>query len=147
MTRVLLCVLLLCQWANASTWYVSTTGTPAGTGSSGNTWDLQTAFNKIGVVIAGDTVMLRGGVYSHLPQASVPGSQEGYIFQVTVSGNSGGQITFKSLPGELARIDGSAYGGAAYGFHACARPTVTVGNSAIGVRSKKVVPLDDTRKR
>lgn len=26
-------------------------------------------------------------------------------------------------------------------------PTVTVGNSAIGVRSKKVVPLDDTRKR
>ena len=27
------------------------------------------------------------------------------------------------------------------------QPTVTVGNSAIGVRSKKVVPLDDTRKR
>ena len=26
-------------------------------------------------------------------------------------------------------------------------PTVTVGNSAIGVRSKRVVPLDDTRKR
>lgn len=27
------------------------------------------------------------------------------------------------------------------------QPTVTVGNSAVGVRSKKVVPLDDTRKR
>ncbi len=92
-------------------------------------WDLQTAFNKIGVIIPGDTVLLHDGIYTHLPQNSIPGSQEGYIFQVTVSGNSSAQITFKSAPGEWARIDGGAYGGALYGFHACARPTITVGNS------------------
>ena len=132
MIRFLLCLLIICQGAAeaANTWYVATNGTPAGTGSSGNTWDLQTAFNKIGVVLPGDTVMLRGGVYAHTPQFSVPGSQEGVIFQVTVSGSTGGQITFKSYPGELARVDGGAYGGIAYGYHACARPTVSVGNSA-----------------
>jgi len=132
MRLLLLCLLLICQGSAeaASTWFVATNGTPAGTGGSGFPWDLQTAFNKVGVVVAGDTVMLRGGIYSHLPQNNIPGSQEGYIFQVTVSGNSGAQTIFKSFPGELARIDGGAYGGATYGFHACARPTVTVGNSS-----------------
>jgi len=132
MRLLLLCLLLICQGSAeaANTWFVATNGTPAGTGGSGFPWDLQTAFNKVGVVVAGDTVMLRGGIYSHLPQNNIPGSQEGYIFQVTVSGNSGAQTIFKSFPGELARIDGGAYGGATYGFHACARPTVTVGNSS-----------------
>ncbi len=131
MIRVLLCLLLLCQGAAraANTWHVSPTGTPAGTGSSGSPFDLQTAFNKVGVIIPGDTVLLHDGIYTHLPQNSIPGSQEGYIFQVTVSGNSSAQITFKSAPGEWARVDGGAYGGVAYSYHACARPTITVGNS------------------
>jgi len=132
MIRLLLCLLLLCQgsaWA-ANTWYVATNGTPIGTGSSGNPWDFQTALNKVGVILPGDLVWMRNGIYAHAPQNSIPGVQEGYIFQSTVSGTPSGQTTFRSYPGELARVDGGAFGGVAYGFHACARPTLTVGNSA-----------------
>ncbi len=142
MIRVLLYLFLLCQTAMAASWHVSPSGIPTGTGGSGSMWDLQTAFNKIGVVLAGDTVWLHGGVYSHIPQNSVPGSQEGFIFQVTVSGNLSSPITFKSAPGELARIDGGAYGGATYGYHACARPTVSVGNSGVSTYGNYVTFQD-----
>src|SRR5678815_4642625 len=131
MIRLLLCLLLFCQVASAANvGYVATTGTPTGTGSSGNPWDFQTAQNKIGTVLAGDLVWMRGGIYNHLPQNSIPGAQTGYIFQTIVSGNSSGQITFRSFPGELARVDGGAFGGATYGFNACDRPVVTIGNSS-----------------
>src|SRR4030095_1548149 len=41
--------------------YVATNGTPAGNGSIGKPWDLQTALNKTVSIPPGATVYIRGG--------------------------------------------------------------------------------------
>jgi hypothetical protein len=52
--------------ARAAQYYAATTGSPAGSGSIGDPWDLQTALNggkPTGTLLPGDTVWVRGGLY------------------------------------------------------------------------------------
>ncbi len=81
----LLCFSLLplafCLTARAASWYASPTGLPGNTGAIGSPWDLQTAFNKQTTIHPGDTLFLRDGIYTHAPQGTVVGSNEGWIFQ------------------------------------------------------------------
>ena len=76
---------------SAATYYVSTTGNDNGAGSMSNPWKtIQKAAN---VMVAGDTVLIRGGVYM------------GQVI-VSTSGASGAYITYKNYNGEEVIIDG-----------------------------------------
>jgi hypothetical protein len=110
------------------TYYVSPLGSPGNSGDIGSPIDLQTAFSASSRVLPGDLVWLRGGTYTHAPQGVASGN-EGFIFQVTVSGVAGANIVFRGYPGEQARIDGGAFGGGALAYHATARPVIKVGDS------------------
>ncbi|HEV8400739.1 MAG TPA: right-handed parallel beta-helix repeat-containing protein [Gemmatimonadales bacterium] len=75
-------------------YYVATTGTPGGDGSTADPWDLQTALNGgSGSVQPGDTIWLRDGRYAG-------------AFVSTLAGTSGAPIIVRQYPGERARIDG-----------------------------------------
>src|SRR5512140_571377 len=73
--RLLLALLLIAAFTPTTAvrasnqWFVSTSGSPSGDGSSANPWDLNTALNQPAVVHAGDTIWLRGGVY-HAPSTN-----------------------------------------------------------------------------
>jgi hypothetical protein len=72
--------------------FVSTTGSPSGDGTLNNPWDLTTALNHPAAVQPGDTIWLRGGTYT--------GGQKSYL-----TGNAVNEITVRSYPGELAKLD------------------------------------------
>jgi len=76
--------------------YVSATASPQGDGSIGNPWPMKVALAHPGVVNAGDTIWLRGGLYWGR-------------FSSALSGNPGNPIVVRSYPGEWARIDGFAH--------------------------------------
>jgi len=116
---------LLVTSSLASQFYVSPTGTAASSGSIGSPWDLQTALNHPAAVKPGDTIWLRAGVYTHLPQGVVTGG-EGYIFFSKLTGTAASPIIVQGYPGERATIDGGAFGGSVYGFHANARATIEI---------------------
>lgn len=107
-------------------WYASPSG--AGSGTLASPFDLQTAFDSL-LILPGDTIWLRGGIYTHLPQGVVTGN-EGYIWRVTISGTLTAPITIRSYPGEKARLDGGEYSAGIYAFHADSRPVVSFGSSA-----------------
>lgn len=107
--------------------YASPVGSPAAAGTIIDPWDLQTAFDKT-TLQPGDTVWLRAGTYTHSPQGVITGN-EGYIFQISISGSTAGQITFRGYPSERASIDGGAFAAGIFAYHANTRPTVNVGNS------------------
>jgi len=112
----------------ANFWFASTTGLSGNTGAIGSPWDLQTALNKTATILPGDTLYLRGGIYTHAPQSTGPGN-EGYIFEVTLTGTAANRITIRSYTGESARLDGGIVAAVlndGYG-HAVARPTLLVG--------------------
>jgi len=74
--------------------YVSPSGTPSGPGTLGQPYDLGTALSgQVGE--AGDTFLLRGGNY---PLGHV---------DARIQGAPGRPITFRQMPGEKARVDGS----------------------------------------
>ena len=75
-------------------WYVSPSGTPAGSGSFESPWDLQTALNQPGVQ-PGDTIWLRGGTYSG-------------AFIGRLNGTPTSPIIVRQYPGERATIDGGS---------------------------------------
>jgi hypothetical protein len=78
--------------------YVTTNGTSAGDGSSGNPWDLRTALaGGKGRVHAGDTIWVRGGTYA--------GS-----FTSGLRGTASAPIVVRQYPGERATLDGAAAG-------------------------------------
>lgn len=83
--------------------FVATTGSPAGDGSFGNPWDLQTAMyggpggnvtTPAATVTPGSTVWLRGGTYTGQ-------------FVCNVIGSAGNYITYRGYPGERATINGN----------------------------------------
>ncbi len=95
--------------ADNTVWYVSPTGTSAGTGSITSPWDLQTAFTNTGKKIKpGHTVWMRGGVYG-LGGNTVFGHRWDGL-----SGTSGNQITFRNYANERAIINGSIAGSGNY---------------------------------
>lgn len=95
--RTLTLVLLGLLWAStgwAATYYVATTGNDGAAGTIGAPWlTIQKAANT---VVAGDTVNIRGGVYS------------GY-WSSSANGTAANRIAFQSYPGETAIIDGSSH--------------------------------------
>ena len=109
--------------ATAAEFYVSPSGSPSGSGSQSNPWDLQTAFDQPSVVHAGDTIWLRGGVYT------------GYYTSRLV-GTAAAPILVKQYPGERARIDGN---------HVGTQPTITVNGSYTWLWGFEVFNSDPTR--
>jgi len=88
---------LLVAWAlraGGADLYVAADGTPSGPGTLSKPYDLETALSgRAGQ--AGDTFWLRGGTYSL-----------GHV-NTRIHGASGRPITFRSMPGEQPRVDGS----------------------------------------
>lgn len=90
----LYCALILPVRIPAGNLYIATNGTPAGPGTIGQPYDLMTAISQQ-VSQPGDTFWLRGGTYIL-----------GHV-NTTIQGATGRPITFRELPGEHARINGS----------------------------------------
>src|ERR1700675_4665284 len=82
----------LASRASATSFYVAPNGSPAGTGSLSNPWDLRTALNQPSSVHPGDTIWLRGGTYSG-------------AFESFLTGSLPSPIVLRSYPGEFARLD------------------------------------------
>ena len=83
-------------------YYVAPGGTPAGSGSAEQPWDLATALAGAGGRIQpGDTVWLRGGTYRG-------------AFRTDLRGAPGGWIVFRQAAGERATIDGTLRAEGAY---------------------------------
>src|SRR2546429_292999 len=73
--------------------FIAPAGTSGGSGSISSPWDLQTAFNQPGALVAGKTVWLRGGTYGSNTE-----------FLCFVGGTQASPITLRQYPGERARI-------------------------------------------
>ncbi len=80
----------------ASSWYVSTSGTPSGDGSINNPWDLATALSHPASVKPGDTIWVRGGNYEY----------HDYITYSYLTGEPGKPIILRAYPGERATFKG-----------------------------------------
>lgn len=78
----------------AAEFFVSPRGTPVGDGSVDRPWDFQTALNHPAAVRPGDTIWLRGGLYSG-------------TFTSRLSGSAANPIVVRSYPGEWAKVDGA----------------------------------------
>src|ERR1035437_8864876 len=82
---------------SATDFYVSpagTTSTAPGTGSITNSWSLQTALSQPAAVHPGDTIWLRGGIYT--------GEFRSYLTGTALS-----PIKLRQYPGERATLDGN----------------------------------------
>src|SRR5262249_29290487 len=93
--RLLWCALLfIATTSPANDLYVATNGSPAGDGTPARPYDLTTALSGA-AGNPGDVFWLRGGTYAlgHL--------------DTKIQGAPGLPITFRPLPGERARINGS----------------------------------------
>jgi hypothetical protein len=80
--------------ANAVDLYIASNGTPSGPGTTNQPYSLATALSG-SVGAPGDTFWLRGGTY-----------KLGHI-DTRIHGAAGKPITFRQMPGESARVDGS----------------------------------------
>jgi hypothetical protein len=89
-------VTLLAQAPTGTTYYVATNGNNAGDGSMNSPW--RTVQHAADVAAAGDTVLVRGGVYNE------------YVGFRNSGDTANGPITFASYPGETAMIDGTGLG-------------------------------------
>ena len=91
---VQLCTLLT---ARAADFFVTPQGTPFGSGSALRPWDLQTALKQPGSVRPGDTIWVRGGIYS-------PRSPYASGFHSYLMGDPGKPIMVRQYPGERATL-------------------------------------------
>ena len=82
----------------AADFYVAPSGSPGGNGSIGNPWDLQTALNHPAAVQPGDTIWLRGGIYTPL----VPDCDA--CFDNRLNGTALAPIMVRQYPGERATL-------------------------------------------
>jgi hypothetical protein len=89
-------VTLLAHPGGGNTYYVATNGNDGNSGSSDAPW--RTVQHAADTAAAGDTVMVHGGVYSEHVTFSRSGSADA------------GYITFRSVPGEVATLDGTGLG-------------------------------------
>lgn len=89
---VMFSLAMLAASANAATYYVSTSGNDANNGAQSTPF--ATISHAAGIVQAGDTVYVRGGVYNGL-------------VRISSKGTSAAHIAFRAYPGELPVIDGT----------------------------------------
>lgn len=80
-----------------STFYVSTSGTPAGDGSEERPWDIRTALAFPKSVKPGDTIWIRGGKYGD--------GAAGAVLRSRLVGAPAAPIVVRAWPGERAIID------------------------------------------
>ena len=85
-------ITLLSQAASGRVYYVATSGSDTGAGTQASPF--LTIQHAADLAVAGDTVLVRQGIYTALVTPTHSGS------------SAGGYITFCSYPGELATIDG-----------------------------------------
>lgn len=101
-TSFVFCLLLGSLSATAADFYASPTGSSGGNGSVLLPWDLQTALQQpASVVKPGDTVWLRGGIYTRAKLWS--------IYRSTLMGSEGAPVTVQAVPGERVTIEGSLF--------------------------------------
>lgn len=86
---------LLPNSLQAGRFVVSPSGTQAGTGTVTKPWNLQMALNQPSAVRAGDTLMLRGGLYTG-------------TFVSRLNGTSSNPIVVRAYPNEWPTIDGGS---------------------------------------
>ena len=68
---LLVALVLTASGVRAAEFYVAPNGSPSGSGSFANPWNLQTALNQPASVHPGDTIWLRGGhLHGQLHQLS-----------------------------------------------------------------------------
>src|SRR5215207_9880141 len=89
---VLFLAVILTTQAYGRIFFAAPNGVPSNSGDQLSPWDLQTALTKNGVVMPGDTIYLRGGVYKG-------------VFTSTLEGGVALPITVRSAPGDWAVID------------------------------------------
>jgi len=89
-----LCTLLTVQ---AADFFVTPQGSPFGSGSVARPWDLQTALKQPASVRPGDTIWVRGGVYS-------PRSPYASGFHSYLMGDRAAPIVVRQYPGERATL-------------------------------------------
>jgi hypothetical protein len=83
--------------SSGSSWYVSTSGSPSGTGSISNPWDIVTALAQPAAVKPGDTIWVRGGRYG--------GGTSSSVINSTLVGTASAPIVVRAYPKERAIID------------------------------------------
>lgn len=93
--------LLFVAPASARDWHVTPRGTADGDGSLDKPLDITTALTATNRVKPGDTILLKGGTYTH-PNRS-PGS---YGFEVKLIGTPQKTIQVRAVQGERVTIDG-----------------------------------------
>jgi hypothetical protein len=92
---IALAVLLSMGELAASEFHVSPTGTPQGTGSIDEAWDLATALAPSAVVQAGDTIWIHAGTYRGGFVSRLAGTEESPI---VVRGERGARVTIDTKP-------------------------------------------------
>jgi len=132
---ILAVCLLFSTASRAATYYAATNGLAGNAGTIGSPWNLQTALSKVGIIVGGDTINLRGGSYTNVVQGYVAGGNEGVIFQINISGVYNNPIIIQSFPGEWAMLDGKAFG-PPFEYHATSRPTLEMGSSADSTKGR-----------
>lgn len=95
-------LLAVCLQTGAAEFYASPQGKPSGNGSISSPWDLQTALNHPASVRPGDTIWLRGGVYT-------ASDGEWIVFKSKLNGGYNNPITVRQYPGERAAIEGALF--------------------------------------
>lgn len=88
--------LLLCQWANAATYYIAPTGNDGNAGTI--TAPFKTLQQGVNRAVAGDTVIVRNGTYGHVNSVT-GGDSSGNNYSPVVlynSGNAQAWITIKA---------------------------------------------------
>ncbi len=98
-TVLFLSILFALPSLQATCFYTSPSASINGDGSLGNPWTLQTALDHPAVLLPGDTVWLRGGVYMHMVDAQTS-------FRCMTHGLPDAPIIFRNTPGEQAILDG-----------------------------------------
>lgn len=94
--RIILVLLLLVINVYGHDWYVATSGTTNGAGTIVDPMDIGKCLGASSPASAGDTILLRGGIYP-----------VGNSFSMLVSGSSNAPITIRSYLNERSIMDGS----------------------------------------
>lgn len=125
---LVLAFLLAAAPLRSANFYATTNG--SGSGSFGSPFALQTALSASNTIVAGDTLWLMPGSYSHSPQGYAPTSdQPGWIFKSFLLGTAVNPIWIRSFSNGVnrARLDAGAYA-TNFAFKASVRPLIMVGD-------------------
>lgn len=127
--QIILGCLLAAAISHASTFYVAVNGSPTNTGSINSPWDLFTALSHPQSVQAGDTILLRDGVYKGK-------------YVSALNGSAALPITLMSHPGEWAAIDG-LQDNFLLGPISASDNQLTVTDASLITLSSNVIKIDD----